>query len=171
MVAGVTTAASVLFHILNLGNVALLYLLPVMAAASLFGLRTGLYAGLASSLTYNFFFLPPTGTLTVSNPENVVSIFVLLGVAVATSQLTARVRAQADLAAASARTNAALAGFLRRLTPMGDQGELARAICEELARLFTLQTVLLAPNGAGLVIQAASEPGYPLDTMEMAAAQ
>ncbi|MFK4985463.1 DUF4118 domain-containing protein, partial [Klebsiella pneumoniae] len=90
--------ASALFHVINLGNVALLYLLPVMAAASLYGLRTGLFASLASSLAYNFFFLPPVGTLSVSNPENVVSIFVLLGVAIATSQLTARVRAQADLA-------------------------------------------------------------------------
>jgi len=171
MVAGVTAAAGGLFHVLDLGNVALLYLLPVMAAASLFGLRTGLFAGLASSLAYNFFFLPPTGTLTVSNPENVVSIFMLLGVAVVTSQLTSRVRAQADLAASSARTNAALAGFLRRLTPMGDQIELARAICEELARLFGLQTVLLAPGSGGLVIQAASGADYRLDTMEMAAAQ
>ncbi|MDO6415608.1 sensor histidine kinase KdpD [Sphingomonas sp. BIUV-7] len=171
MVAAVTGAASALSHVLDLGNVALLYLLPVMAAASLFGLRTGLFAGLASSLTYNFFFLPPTGTLTVSNPENVISIFVLLGVAVVTSQLTARVRAQADLAASSARTNAALAGFLRRLTPMGDPIELARAICEELARLFGLQTVLLGPAGTGLVVQAASEADYRLDTMEMAAAQ
>jgi hypothetical protein len=33
----VTALASALFHILNLGNVALLYLLPVMAAASLYG--------------------------------------------------------------------------------------------------------------------------------------
>lgn len=45
--------------ILDLGNIALLYLLPVMAAANLFGLRTGLFAGLASSIAYNFFFLPP----------------------------------------------------------------------------------------------------------------
>ena len=42
---------------------------PVMAAASLFGLRTGLFAGIASSLAYNFFFLPPTGTLTVSGGD------------------------------------------------------------------------------------------------------
>jgi two-component system sensor histidine kinase KdpD len=33
MVAGVTAAAGGLFHVLDLGNVALLYLLPVMAAA------------------------------------------------------------------------------------------------------------------------------------------
>jgi len=171
MVAAVTAIASGLFHILELGNVALLYLLPVMAAATLFSLRTGLFAGLASSLAYNFFFLPPTRTLTVNNPENIISIFVLLGVAILTSQLTARVRAQADMAASSARTNAALAGFLRRLTPIGDPVELARAICEDVARLFGLRTVLLVPSSAGLTVQAANAAGYKLETMEMAAAQ
>ena len=171
MVVGVTAIASGLFHILDLGNVALLYLLPVMVAATLFGLRTGLFAGIASSLAYNFFFLPPTGTLTVENPENVISIMVLLGVGTVTSQLTARVRAQADMAASSARTNAALAGFLRRLTPMGDPAELGRAICEDVSRLFDLRTVLLVPEGNGLTFQAASGPKYDFETMELAAAQ
>ena len=96
MVAGVTALGSLLFQVLALGNIALLYLLPVMAAASLFGLRTGLFAGLASCLAYNVFFLPPTGTLSISNPENVVSVLVLMGVAIVTSQLTARVRAQVE---------------------------------------------------------------------------
>lgn len=171
MVAGVTAVASGLFHILNLGNVALLYLLPVMVAATIFGLRTGIFAGISSSLAYNFFFLPPTRTLTVNNPENVISVLVLLGVAIATSQLTARVRAQADIASSSARTNAALAGFLRRLTPLGDPIELGRAICGDVARLFDLRTVLLVPNGAGLSLQAASDQKYDLETMELAAAQ
>src|SRR5262249_11229957 len=91
MVATVTAGGSGLSHILNLANIALLYLLPVMAAASLFGRWPALFAGLLSSLAYNFFFLPPTGTLTISNPENVVTILVLLGVAIATSQLSARI--------------------------------------------------------------------------------
>jgi two-component system, OmpR family, sensor histidine kinase KdpD len=170
-VAAVTALASTLFHILNLGNVALLYLLPVMAAASLYGLRTGLFAGFLSSLAYNFFFLPPTGTLTVNNPENVVSIFVLLGVAVATSQLTSRVRAQADLAAASARTNATLAGFLRQITSINDPAQASQMICDDVKRLFGVQVVLLVPSpGGGLEVQAATDPGYRLDTMDQAAA-
>jgi len=172
MVGGVTAFANGLFHILNLGNVALLYLLPVMAAASLFGLRTGLFAGVLSSLAYNFFFLPPTGTLTINNPENVISVLVLLGVALATSQLTSRVRAQADLAAASARANAALAGFLRQLGAINDAEALSRAICEEIGRLFDFRTMLLvpAPTGTGLVLQAANTE-VRLETMELAAAQ
>ncbi|SEM99576.1 two-component system, OmpR family, sensor histidine kinase KdpD [Sphingomonas gellani] len=171
MVAGVTAIASALFHILDLGNVALLYLLPVMAAASLFGLRTGLYAGIASSLAYNFFFLPPVGTLTISNPENLVSVVVLLGIAVATSQLTARVRAQADLAAASARTNATLAGFLRQIAAVNDLDGAARMICDDVRRLLGVQVVLLgAKAGADLEILAASDPAYRLDAMDNAAA-
>ncbi|NLS27098.1 Sensor protein KdpD [Sphingomonas sp. S2M10] len=170
-VAAITALASALFHILNLGNVALLYLLPVMAAASLYGLRTGLFAGFLSSLAYNFFFLPPTGTLTVNNPENVVSIFVLLGVAIATSQLTSRVRAQADLAAASARTNATLAGFLRQITSINDPTEASQMICDDVKRLFGVQVVLLVPSlGGELEVQAATDPGYRLDTMDQAAA-
>ncbi len=172
MVAGITAAASALFQVLNLGNVALLYLLPVMAAASLYGLRTGLFAGIASSLAYNFFFLPPTGTLTVSNPENVVSILVLLGVAIATSQLTSRVHAQADLAAASARANAALTGFLRRLTEIGDADAMRRELVGEIALILGVQAVLLAPGPTGsLSVQAADAEGYLLGTLDVAAAQ
>ncbi len=171
MVAGVTALASGLFHILDLGNVALLYLLPVMAAASLFGLRTGLFAGIVSSLAYNFFFLPPTGTLTINNPENVISVLVLLGVAFATSQLTARVRAQADIAATSARTNAVLAGFLRQLTALTEPVALARAVCDEIGRLFDLRTVIVVTGDTGLVVQAANAPDHRLETMELAAAQ
>ena len=171
LVALVTAAATALFHVLQLGNVALLYLLPVMAAASLYGLRTGLFAGLASSLAYNFFFLPPVGTLSVSNPENLVSIFVLLGIAIATSQLTGRVRAQADLAARSARTNATLAGFLRQIAGIEDADHAAQMICDDVRRLLDVHVVLLAPaHGADLEILAASDAGYRLDTMDRAAA-
>ncbi|MBB3695179.1 sensor histidine kinase KdpD [Sphingomonas sp. BK580] len=172
MVAAVTAAAGGLKHILDLGNVALLYLLPVMAAASLFGLRTGLYAGVASTLAYNFFFLPPVGTLSINNPENLISVFVLLGIAIATSQLTSRVRAQADLASASARTNATLAGFLRQISSVNDLDLAAQMICDDVHRLLSVQVVLLAPSSQGrnLDVLAASDASYSLEAMDHAAA-
>ncbi|MDJ0276603.1 sensor histidine kinase KdpD [Sphingomonas sp. 2R-10] len=172
LVAAITGIATALFHILDLGNVALLYLLPVMVAASLYGLRTGLYAGLVSSLAYNFFFLPPVGTFSVNNPENILSVFVLLGIAFATSQLTGRVRAQADLATAGARTNATLAGFVRQIAAVNDRDVAAQMICDDLRRLLQVQVVLLsAAPGGSLDVLAASDPGYRLDTMDLAAAR
>jgi two-component system sensor histidine kinase KdpD len=171
MVGGITGIGSGMSNFLDLGNVALLYLLPVMAAASLYGLRTGIFAGIAASVAYNFFFLPPVGTLSINNPENVVSVIMLLGVAIATSQLTSRVRAQADLAAASARTNATLAGFLRQIISVEDVGQAAQMICDDVKRLFDIQVIVLAPSpSTGLEILAASDPGYRLDTMDQAAA-
>jgi len=171
MVAVMTALGRLLIEIIDLGNIALLFLVPVMFAAATFGLRAGLFAGLASSLAYNFFFLPPTGTLTVNNPENIISILVLLGVAIVTSQFAARVRAQADLAQSSARQNAALASFSRQLTAAADQETLMHAICGEVARLLDVHTMLLLPSEDGPVLSAAVPPEDRLDEIELAAAQ
>jgi len=171
MVVLMTALGRLLIEVIDLGNISLLYLVPVMFAAATFGLRAGLFAGLASSLAYNFFFLPPTGTLTVSNPENVVSILVLLGVAVVTSQFAARVRAQADLAQTSARQNAALASFSRQLTAAPDQDALMHAICAEVGRLLDVRTVILLPSADGPMLRAAVPPEDRLEQIERAAAQ
>ncbi len=171
MVAAMTALGRLLLAGIDLGNIALLYLVPVMFAAATFGVRAGLFAGLASSLAYNFFFLPPTGTLTVNNPENVVSILVLLGVAVVTSQFAARVRAQADLAQSSARQNAALASFSRLLIAAPDQDMLMHAICAEVGRLLDVRTALLLPSADGPTLRAAVPPEDRLEQIERAAAQ
>jgi two-component system, OmpR family, sensor histidine kinase KdpD len=171
LVAAMTALGRLLIEVIDLGNISLLYLVPVMFAAATFGVRAGLFAGLAASLAYNFFFLPPTGTLTVNNPENVISILVLLGVAVVTSQFAARVRAQADLAQSSARQNAALASFSRLLTAAPDQDALMQAICAEVGRLLDVRTALLLPSADGPMLRAAVPPEDRLEQIERAAAQ
>jgi two-component system sensor histidine kinase KdpD len=170
-IAAMTAIGRLLLEAIDLGNIALLYLVPVMLAAASFGLRAGLFSGLFSSLAYNFFFLPPTGTLTVSNPENVISILVFLGVATVTAQFAARVRAQADLARSSARQNAALAGFSRQLTSCASREELMQAICAEVARLLAVRSVLLLPSRDGPQLAAAVPPEDRLGDIERAAAQ
>ena len=170
MIAAVTGIGLALSHILQVGNVALLYLVPVLVAASIFGRWPGITAGLVSSLAYNFFFLPPTYTLTVSNPENVVTLLVLLTVALVTSHFAARARVQADIAASSAQQNAAIAGFSRQLTATGNDEELMQAICAEVARLFDVRTVLLMTSPDGPAVRAAYPPENQLGTIDLAAA-
>ncbi|HEX7853056.1 MAG TPA: sensor histidine kinase KdpD [Sphingobium sp.] len=171
MVVAMTTIGKLLLEVIDLSNVSLLFLIPVMFAAASFGMRAGLFTAFVSSLAYNFFFLPPTGTLTVNNPENVISILVLLGVAFVTSQFAAGVRAQADLAQSSARQNAALAGFSRQLTASAGPDELRHAICAEIARLFDARTVLLVPSLDGPLLVAAYPPEDRLEEIERAAAR
>lgn len=170
LVASVTMVGLSIYIFGDVTNVALLYLIPVMAAATLYGLRTGLFTGLVSSLTYNFFFLPPRYTFTISDPANIVTVLVLIGVAIVTSQLAARVRAQADLAQRSAGQNAALAGFARSLTGLSAEDELGQALCAEVARLLDVSTLLLLPKQEGLRLIAAFPPENRLSGIDIAAA-
>ena len=170
MVAAVTLLGVTLVAFGDLTDIALLYLLPVMATASLYGLRPGLFAGLGSSLAYNFFFLPPLYTFTIQDPNNLVTALVLLGVAVVVSQLASRVRSHAELAGNSARQNAAVAGFARLLTGLSDEDELGRTLSGEVSRLLDVATVFLLPGDAGLAVRAAVPPDHRLGVIDEAAA-
>ena len=170
LVALITMIGFSLYSLGNLTNLALLYLIPVMAAATLYGLRTGLFAGLLSSLAYNFFFLEPVHTFTIRDPANILTVLVLIGVAVVTSQLAARVRLQADLAQRSSGQNAALASFARTLAGLSTEEELGQCLCAEVSRLLDVNAVLLLPREEGLTLSAATPPENKLGAIEMAAA-
>lgn len=166
----VTLVGTLILSSGNITDLGLLYLLPVMVAATRYGLRTGLAAGLASSLAYNFFFLPPTHTLTIEDPRNFITVLVLLGVAVVSSQLAARVREHALQAQASAAQNSALAGFARQLTGISTIDELAHVLCGEVGRLFDGNTVLLMPGDEGLSRRWSWPRPARLETLDLAAA-
>jgi two-component system sensor histidine kinase KdpD len=104
----------------SITNIGLLFLLPVMLAATRYGLRTGIVTSLACSLAYNFFFIPPLNTFTIQDPQNIITVLVLLGVAIVGSQLAARagagVLAQAS-AAQNRRWRASPAGLPASLPP------------------------------------------------------
>lgn len=171
LVALVTLVGDGLFSAANIANIGLLFLLPVMVAASRYGLRVGIMTSLLSSLAYNFFFIPPTNTFTIQDPQNILTVLVLLGVAVASSQLAARVRDQALLAQRSAAQNSALAGFARQLTVVSTVDELAQLLCAEVGRLLGVNTVLLLPEDGDLVLRAAAPPDARLEAIEQAASK
>ena len=172
LVAAVTLLGRVIFAQGNITNIGLLYFVPVMVAATRFGLRNGIVTGLVSSLAYNFFFIPPTHTFTIQNPENILTVLVLLGVAVVSSQLAARVRAQALLAQKSAAQNSSLAGFARLLTGIAHREELARVLCAEIGRLLDVHVVLMVPDEGELRLQAAWPPNAAgLEMLDLAAAR
>lgn len=120
----------------------LLYLIPVLAGASLHGLGAGLFAAGLGALAYNFFFAKPVHTLWIDSPADMVTVLVLLGVALFTGRLAARLRAQARAAAAQAEQDAALASFARALVGAADETALGRAICEEAGRLMRANALL-----------------------------
>ena len=172
LVALVTLIGHAISALGNVTNVALLFLLPVVVAATREGLRPGLTTAIACSLAYNFFFIPPLYTFTIADPQNLITVMVLLGIAVLLSQLASRVRDHAVMAEASATENGALAGFARQLAPISTAEEVARVLSAEVARLFAVRCVLLMPDtGGDLTVRSATDEDIRLDTLDLAAAR
>jgi two-component system sensor histidine kinase KdpD len=117
LLAGLGTALLTLGLVLTpnlhgLPTEALLMLALVVATALVGGLRPALVGAVLGGAALNYFFVPPTGTLTMSDPENAfaVVLFVLTGAAVASVvDTSARRTEQAIRARAEANALAVLA--------------------------------------------------------------
>jgi K+-sensing histidine kinase KdpD len=88
---------------INATTVALAMLLVVLFVATAWGARPAVFASLLGMLCFNFFFLPPLGTLTIAAPDNWVALAAFLVTAITAGQLSARVRRRAEEAEAGRR--------------------------------------------------------------------
>ena len=101
MISVMTGALFLVQANLSSATIALLYLLPVGLATALWGLGPAIAAALAAFLAFNYFFLSPTYTFAVHQPQDLLVLLVFLIVAVAISQLVGR--AKLGLASATER--------------------------------------------------------------------
>jgi two-component system sensor histidine kinase KdpD len=170
LLTATTLIARAVLPWIGIGSIDMLYLLPVIASAGLYGLRPGLATGVGAALAFNFFFLPPLFTFTIAQPQSVLTMLILVGVAGLTSELAGRLRARAKLGVRSAQENAAVASFAQTLTRVSDRWATAEAVCEEVARLLDVDALILAERDGAFTIAAASPPGATLDPVDRAAA-
>lgn len=84
----------VLFRLVpvNAAAVGFLYLVAVLFIATKGGIVESTIASLAAVLCFNFFFLPPIGTLTISDPHNFIALYAFLVTSLTASQLSARAK-------------------------------------------------------------------------------
>lgn len=76
----------------NATTVALTYLLFILFLSTRWGLRYAIASSIAATACYNFFFLPPVHTFTVSDPQNLVALLVFLITSVVSSRMSERIR-------------------------------------------------------------------------------
>lgn len=82
-----------------LPNVSMVYLLAVVFAAARFGIWPALLASGLSFMAYNFFFIEPFYTFTVTQPHELLALFMFLAIAVLTSGIAGRAKDEATRAA------------------------------------------------------------------------
>jgi len=169
-VAAALGVAAAIQPYLGIENVDLAFMMAIVAVAVRFGLLPSLAASVAASLCYNFFFLPPLYTLTIADPANVTALAFFTVVAVIVSNVAARVRSQAVLAAARVRTTESLYGFSRKLAGVGTLDDLLWAAAYQIAMMLKVRVVILLPEDNRIVVRAGYPPEDMLDDADLAAA-
>ena len=155
----------------GVGNVDLVFLTAIVAIAVRFGLLPSLLASITAAVAYNFFFLPPTYTLTISDPANVVAFGFFVLVAIIVSSVAARGRTQAAAAMDRARVTEALYSFSRKLAGAGTQDDVLWATAYQAALLLKVRVVLLLPEDGSIAVKAGYPPEDTLDDADVAAAK
>jgi two-component system sensor histidine kinase KdpD len=151
-------------------NVDLVLLTAVVGVAVRYGLWPSLLATVAASLCYNFFFLPPVYTFTITDPTNVAAFFLFMVVAILVSNVAARVRTQADTAIGRVRTTESLYAFSRKLAGTATLDDVLWATAYQTALMLKVRVVLLLPEDGVLTVKAGYPPEDQLDKADLAAA-
>lgn len=128
---GLTLVVAPLREIIDLSNVALLYVLAVVVAGARGGRGAALLAALAGSLLYAYVFVPPHFSLAITEAQYLLSAVIMFGVALLVGHLTASLKSRAEQIQSKERDARALYDLARRLS-----ATLTRSEVEETAGRF-----------------------------------
>jgi two-component system sensor histidine kinase KdpD len=171
-VAGGLAALVELF--LPLPNLSLVFLTAVLLIAVRFGLWPALYAVFLSLAVYNFFFTVPYLTFSVYHQADVLTLLFFVLVAVITGNLAGRVRAQLDAIRQTARRNANLYEFSRRVAAAASLDDVLWAAVHHVASTLNARSLVLLPpepKGRDLSIAAGYPPEDQMSDIDWAAAE
>lgn len=125
-------------HVLlvNQTTVALTLLLAILAVSAVWGMAVSVFMSLVAMLVFNYEFLPPVRTFTIADPQNWVALGAFLVTSIMGSQLSARIRRQADEAHSRRREIERLYKFSQKLLGEGNVIQLMNAIPNYIVESF-----------------------------------
>ena len=131
------------FSGVNETTVALTLLLLVLVFAGSWGLRYAIGASLAATVLFNYYFLPPVGTLTINDTQNWVALFAFLGTAIYASHLASRIREESHEADTRRLESEMLYRLGRQLLQPENVAQLLNFIPSSVANAFNSPAVTL----------------------------
>src|SRR6266404_2319661 len=120
----------------NQTTVALSLLTAILAVSAAWGMAVSALMSVAAMLALNYFFLPPIGKFTVADPQNWVALIAFLVTSITGSQLSSRIRTEADEAHLRRREVERLYRFSRKLLGEGNVIQLMNAIPDYIVESF-----------------------------------
>lgn len=158
-IAILTLVLKLLGPTFDLVNIALIFLLPVLLSAVYGGKGPSFYAAVIGVLAFDFFFVPPQLSFSVSDLRYVVSFVVFLFVASLTGGLAAKLKKQLHYSKQKEAHTASLYALSKEMNAIADMNALLHLICLQVSRSVQVEAVIYLPKiDEELELAASSTP-------------
>ncbi len=167
----ITAAAHQLESVLDAANIVMLFLLAVLGVAMRYGRGPAALASIVNVAAFDFFFVPPRLSFTVSDVQYLLTFGVMLAVGLIVGQLTAGLRFQARIATHRERRSHALFEVARDLSSVLATEQVVAAAGDAVGREFRARVhlfVLDADDHLGLAGPESDGAGVDLGTARWA---
>jgi two-component system, OmpR family, sensor histidine kinase KdpD len=147
-------------------NLAMIYLLVVVASALLLGRGPSLLTSILSALAFDYFFTDPRLSFTINDTQYLLTFIALLGVSLVVSNLAGKVRDQVESSQQRESQTAALYELGRELTVSQDLPAVLDTIVSHIGLALAREVVIFLPEQKHIQVSASSH-GYQWDPSEI----
>jgi len=144
LVAVVTVFVNFIIVETGIGHGSVVYLIPVVIAATRWGIVPALVAAIGGVLASAYYFYPPLHSFLIKDPRQVLNLILFIFVAVVVSQLATRLKRQLETARQREIDLRDLYAFSRRLAVAFDVSDIHAAIEDHLANVMQRKVILFA---------------------------
>jgi len=159
----VTVAIAIISSRFKTPGLSAFYLLIVLWLGARWGRGPAVAASVAAFLLYDYYFVPPVGTFTVSGPSELLELMVLLAAALVTGQLAASLRRTHAAAEALAAESRALYELATAALRSPEVAIALALLCDRAVRLDAVSRFALVAMDFGQATPLAGGPMSPED--------
>jgi two-component system sensor histidine kinase KdpD len=152
----------------NQTTVALTFLLAILTVSTAWGFAASAFMSIAAMLAFNYYFLPPFGTLTVADPQNWVALFTFLATSLIASKLSERARREAQEARRRRNEVERLYAFSQHLLVSGNVITLLNAIPNHIVDTFAVGAAALYLENKRKFYNSGAEAHFDEEEMKAA---
>ncbi|VTU13541.1 Sensor protein KdpD [Variovorax sp. SRS16] len=154
----ITLLATPLSHVLELANIVMLFLLGVVGVALRFGRGPAAFAALLNVAAFDYFFVPPRLSFSVSDVQYLLTFVVMLGVGLLVGQLTAGLRFAAGVSASRERRAQSLFELTRELSAALQSTQVIALGAAAVQSHFGGQALVLVPDAGDRLVMPDEPP-------------
>ncbi|EEA01991.1 osmosensitive K+ channel signal transduction histidine kinase [Burkholderia sp. H160] len=156
--AVITVLSSQLIDHIDLTNLVMLYLLGVIFTAVKLGRGPGVVLSFASVAAFDFFFVPPRMSLSVSDTQYLLTFFGMLLTSLVISHLTSSLRREASVARRREQRTGAMYEMARELAAALATEQIVGIGSRHVSEVFGARVAILLPDSVDKVKQKIEDP-------------